>query len=45
MTWKEICESYPDEWIALVEIDWLNDRDFDFRACVSQAMASAAGIR
>jgi hypothetical protein len=32
MTWREICEKYPDEWVALVEIDWVNDRDFDFRA-------------
>lgn len=32
MTWKEICETYPDEWVALVEIDWVNDRDFDFRS-------------
>jgi len=32
MTWKEICETHPDEWVALVEIDWVNDRDFDFRS-------------
>jgi hypothetical protein len=32
MTWREICEMYPDEWVALVEIDWVNDRDFDFRS-------------
>jgi len=32
MTWKEICERYPDEWVALVEVDWVNDRDFDFRS-------------
>lgn len=32
MSWKEICEKYPDEWVALVEIDWVNDRDFDFRS-------------
>lgn len=32
MTWKEICERYPDEWVALVEIDWVNDRDFEFRS-------------
>jgi len=30
MTWKQICERYPDAWVALVEIDWVNDRDFDF---------------
>jgi hypothetical protein len=32
MTWKQICERYPDEWVALVEIDWVTDRDFDFRS-------------
>lgn len=32
MTWKQICERYPDEWVALVEVDWLNDTDFDFRS-------------
>jgi len=31
MTWTQICKRYPDEWVALVEIDWVNDRDFDFR--------------
>jgi hypothetical protein len=30
MTLQQICERYPDEWVALVEIDWVNDRDFDF---------------
>jgi hypothetical protein len=36
LTWKQICECYPDEWIALVEIDWVNDTDCDFRsACVA----------
>jgi len=30
LTWKQICERYPDEWVALVEIDWVNDTDFDF---------------
>jgi hypothetical protein len=28
----EICERPPDEWVALVEIDWVNDTDFDFRS-------------
>jgi hypothetical protein len=32
MTWREICERYPDEWVALVEIDWVNETDFDFRS-------------
>jgi hypothetical protein len=32
LTWTQICECYPDEWVALVEIDWVNDTDFDFRS-------------
>lgn len=32
MTWGEICERYPNKWVALVEIDWVNETDFDFRS-------------
>lgn len=32
MTWSEICLRYPDEWVVLVEVDWVNDTDFDFRS-------------
>ena len=32
MTWHEICERYPDEWVVLVEVDWVSDTDFDFRS-------------
>ena len=32
LTWPEICARYPDEWVALVEIDWLNENDLDFRS-------------
>lgn len=31
LTWEQICERYPDEWVCLVEIDEINDTDFDFR--------------
>ncbi len=31
LTWQEICDRYPEEWVVLVEIDWVNDRDFEFR--------------
>ena len=30
LTWKQICERYPDEWVVLVETEWVNDTDFDF---------------
>jgi hypothetical protein len=32
MTWREICERHPDEWVVLVEIDWVNETDLDFRS-------------
>lgn len=25
MTWQEICGRYPDQWVALVEITWVDD--------------------
>jgi hypothetical protein len=31
LTWEQICERYPDEWVCLVEIDRLNDNNFAFR--------------
>ena len=31
LTWKQICERYPHEWVCLVEIDSFNDNDFGFR--------------
>jgi hypothetical protein len=32
LTWQEICARYPDEWVALVEIDWVDEDDLDFRS-------------
>jgi hypothetical protein len=31
LTWEQICDQYPNEWVCLVEIDEINDTDFDFR--------------
>jgi hypothetical protein len=28
LSWREICARYPDEWVALVEIDWIDDDEF-----------------
>lgn len=25
LTWQEICRRYPDQWVALVEIEWVED--------------------
>lgn len=31
LTWEQICERYPDEWVCLVEIDRIVDNNFAFR--------------
>lgn len=31
LTWEQICDRYPNEWVCLVEIDEINDTDFEFR--------------
>jgi hypothetical protein len=31
LTCEEICEKYPDEWVCLVEIDWIEPYKFEFR--------------
>lgn len=30
LTWSKICERYPDEWVVLAEVDWMNETDFEF---------------
>jgi hypothetical protein len=32
LTWQEICARYPEQWVALVEVDWLDEDDRDFRS-------------
>jgi hypothetical protein len=34
MTWSEICERFPEQWIALVALDWVDDRDKPFRTAL-----------
>jgi hypothetical protein len=31
LTWAEICEQYPDQWVYVVEIDYIHPRGFEFR--------------
>jgi hypothetical protein len=31
LTWAEICERFPDEWVCLVEIDYMRPGSFEFR--------------
>ena len=34
MTWGEVCARFPDQWIALVALDWADDRDEPFRTAL-----------
>ena len=34
MTWSEICDRFPHQWIALVALDWVDDRDEPFRTAL-----------
>lgn len=52
MTWSEICERFPDQWIALVALDWVDDRDEPFRTALvaghgsrREALAQAKPLR
>lgn len=30
LTWAEICERHPDEWVVFADAEWLDETDFDF---------------
>jgi hypothetical protein len=30
MTWGEICQRFPDEWVVLVDADWADEHNFEF---------------
>ena len=30
LTWDEICRRLPNQWVVLVDIDWVNETDFEF---------------
>lgn len=32
LTWTQICERYPDQWVCVVEIEWDLPRKFHFRS-------------
>lgn len=32
LTWQEIRARYPSEWVVLVEVDWIDEDDKDFRS-------------
>jgi hypothetical protein len=34
LSWSEICERFPDQWVVITGADWVNDTDFDFGTAV-----------
>lgn len=32
LTWPQICERYPDQWVCVVEIEWDEPPNFNFRS-------------
>jgi hypothetical protein len=30
LTWAEVCNRFPNEWVVVVGTDWAYDRDFEF---------------
>jgi hypothetical protein len=34
LSWKQICERFPDEWVVLVDTQWVNDSDLEFGTAV-----------
>jgi hypothetical protein len=34
MTWDQICGRYEGEWVVLIDVDWIDDIDFEVRSAV-----------
>lgn len=30
LSWSEICERFSDEWVVLIDADWIDDHNFEF---------------
>ncbi len=43
-TWQAICERYPDQWVVLVDTDWVDNHNFDFRSVVGHDVRRAAAL-
>lgn len=31
LTWDQICERYPEQWVVLVEMEWLGNKGFELQ--------------
>lgn len=43
LTWAEICERYPDQWVCLVEMDRIHPNGFAFRSARIIGHGASAG--
>jgi hypothetical protein len=34
LTWDEICKRYPDEWVVIADMDWVEDGCFEFGTAI-----------
>ena len=34
MRWEQICTRYEGEWVVMVDVDWIDDIDFEPRSAV-----------
>ncbi len=34
LTWSEICQRYPDEWVVLIETKWIDADNFEFNTAL-----------
>lgn len=43
LTWREICARHPDEWVLLVDVDWVDRVNDEFRSAI--VLSHARGRR
>lgn len=41
LTWKQVCEKFPNQWVVLVDMDWVDDTYSEF----GTAMVASHGRR
>ena len=34
LTWKQVCELFPEQWVVIADADRVNDTDFEFGTAV-----------
>ena len=43
MTWKEIQEKYPNQWVGLVEVKYINDDGISIESAVIKHLDKTKG--